>query len=669
MHQGNTPFLYHKSSLGEGEAATSDGSRYGNCRQYRIDAVFHRPIIAHPSDNDTLMRSPRKVSMHGLSHKNRTVSLVAIAPMFLLALACSDDNSTGSRVEGSVSDLTPDDSDDSSGVPDDGSAPSDVPGIGASPSPTLGGGSPTIDDPDTPDLFESNFLWQPLNLAAADDHGFEASELDATEQVAPGELSFEEVSADVGLLSARGSGNAHGVGIGFIDTDGDGFEELFIANGEGRGELNSMLFDNESGEFTDITAVSGVGAVLDGIDTYSVAAADYDADGDTDILVGAHPRDLLLQNDGSGFFTDATDLAGAGGPPSQRTNTASKIVAFGDFDGDGLMDIASASSEFDGVTENGYLLRNLGNGTFDDITNQTGFAAASSGNPCAVMWSDIDNDGDQDLWIWNDRGNATENRVLLQNEDTLALVNITEPAGITQRIGNPMGIEAADINRDGYLDYYVSAIGNNPLYLGSSDGTFTDIARESGTVHEFGWGLGFEDFNLDTWPDIFVAQEDDQPYLAYEHNGSTDVEYERYELEHHPIESGSAAHNVAVAFADFNQDGLTDVATATTDGSRVNLYRNTTETGTQRYLEVRVTEVPDTGARGGITARVVVKTGETVQFRDLTGGSSRASQNAHSVRFGLGQWTGAEWVGVLWPDGRQLVATNIEGNQVLELTP
>jgi hypothetical protein len=64
---------------------------------------------------------------------------------------------------------------------------------------------------------------------------------------------------------------------------------------------------------------------------------------------------------------------------------------------------------------------------------------------------------------------------------------------------------------------------------------------------------------------------------------------------------------------------------------------------------------------------VVVKTGALLQFRDLSGGSSRASQNAMSVRFGLGQWTGAEWVAVLWPDGRQLAVTGVEGNQILEL--
>lgn len=99
----------------------------------------------------------------------------------------------------------------------------------------------------------------------------------------------------------------------------------------------------------------------------------------------------------------------------------------------------------------------------------------------------------------------------------------------------------------------------------------------------------------------------------------------------------------------------------------MSLYRNDTDLGTNRWLEVRVPRTPETNSLGGISGRVVVKTRDLLQFRDITGGSSRASQNAMSVRFGLGQWTGAEWVAVLWPDGRQVAVQGVEGNQVLQM--
>jgi hypothetical protein len=73
---------------------------------------------------------------------------------------------------------------------------------------------------------------------------------------------------------------------------------------------------------------------------------------------------------------------------------------------------------------------------------------------------------------------------------------------------------------------------------------------------------------------------------------------------------------------------------------------------------------PGTERAGGIGARVVVERGDDVQFRDITGGSSRASQNEVSVRFGLGTWDGADRVSVTWPDGRQWVAVNVPAGVV-----
>jgi hypothetical protein len=131
----------------------------------------------------------------------------------------------------------------------------------------------------------------------------------------------------------------------------------------------------------------------------------------------------------------------------------------------------------------------------------------------------------------------------------------------------------------------------------------------------------------------------------------------------------SAAHNVAAAFADYDHDGKVDVVTATTDGSPILLYRNVTDAGSNRWLEVVVDRAPGSQQRGGVSARIAVKTGDLIQFRDVTGGSSRASQNELSVRFGLGDWTGAEWVAALWPDGRQIVVRGVEGNRRLRLSP
>jgi hypothetical protein len=510
--------------------------------------------------------------------------------------------------------------------------------------------------------FEAAFLWQPITFDDAVDLGFEAAAIPADQQVAPGAVTLSEVAVEAGLGDSTAGGNSHGVGVGFIDIDNDSYEDIFLATGAG---TDSQVYRNDGdGTFSDFTTESNVGAILGGVDTYSVAAGDYDRDGDLDIYVGAHPRDYLLQNNGAGQFTDVTLAAGAGGPASAQPGSASKIVSWGDYDGDGLLDMAVASSTLSGHPENGYLLRNDGDGTFTDVTSAAGFAAAPTGNPCAVMWSDFDSDGDQDVWIWNDRGDALRNRALLRN-DSGVFTDITEQARLTEMVvGNPMGIDSADVDHDGDLDYYVSDIGGSPFLHNDADGTFRDIQDVSGARGDYGWGLAFEDFDADTWPDIFLAQEDSRPYMTFTNLGEELPRFSAQEWPHAPV---GDSHNIPAAFADYDHDGTIDVVTASTGGARLNLYRNDTDLGTNRWLEVRVPVTPGTGERGGISGRVVVKTGELAQFRDIAGGSSRASQHAMSVRFGLGQWTGAEWVAVLWPDGRQSVVVNVEGNRVVEM--
>ncbi len=532
----------------------------------------------------------------------------------------------------------------------------------------LSGACGSDDAPPPPD-YESETLWAPVRLDQATALGHTAAPIAADAQTPAGDIAFDDVTDEVGLSQAIGGGNQHGVGVAFVDLNGDGWPDIFIANG--RSNLSEDRFpslyyqNNGDGTFEDATAATGLDTLVEGSDLYSVAAADYDSDGDIDLYLGAQPRDILLRNNGDGSFEDVTDAAKAGGPnsdPGLVADGRSKVVSFGDYDSDGHPDIVSASSTLPG--SGAYLLRNLGDGTFEDISAASGVQIGSTGNPCAVMWSDYDNDTDVDLWIWNDRGN----HILLRNEAGERFTDITRQAdGVT--ITNPMGIDGADIDHDGDLDYYVSNIRTNPLLLNRGDGTFQNIGGASGTNVDFGWGVGFEDFNADTWADLFVAQEDNLPYFTFVNLGLNPPRFGAYPLDHPPVIDDFAANNVAVAFADYDSDGRVDVLTAGTDGRRVNLFRNVTDIGTHRWLEVRVARAPGTQQAGGVGARVAVKTGDLVQFRDITGGSSRASQNQLSVRFGLGQYSGAEWVIAQWPDGRQLAATGVEGNQVLTLTP
>lgn len=526
-----------------------------------------------------------------------------------------------------------------------------------------------------PPDFGGQALWAPIDLDAASDRGEPSGPVPLDQQVPAGPITLRDVTAAAGLSEAISGGNTHGVGVAFTDVDGDDWADIVVVNGRSNvtgAWIPSALWRNRGdGTFTDVSEASGLAAILEGRDGYSIAAGDLDGDGVIDLYVGAQPTDVLLRGRGDGTFEDATAALGAGGPPSDAAlvgDGRSKVVSLGDLDDDGDLDIVSASSTL--PAPGAYLLRNDldGSGTFTNVTEQSGVTIHPVGNPCAVMWSDYDADADRDLWIWNDRGG----KVLLRN-DGGTLHDVTSAAGLdVVDINNPMGIDAADIDHDGDLDYYVSAIGNNPLLRNNGDGTFVDVTRIAGTEGQYGWGLGFEDFDADGWADIFVAQEDDRPELVFHHLGTETPSFEELAVPHPPIVDGRAAHNVAVAFADHDHDGRVDVLTARTDGSRITLYRNETELGSHGTLDVRVAPDPDEppvdgvgGVAEGIGARVVVVTGGLLQFRDVTAGSSRASQNELSVRLGLGQFLGADWVAVLWPSGRQVVVHNVGAGQRL----
>ena len=512
-------------------------------------------------------------------------------------------------------------------------------------------------------------LWFEVDLEGADDLDEPVGPVPRAEQRTTGDVSLVDVSDSVGLADLSAGGNTHGVGVAFVDVDGDDWADILVVSGRSNvtGDTYPSLHlrNRGDGTFENVSTISGFGPILDGIDGYSIAAGDLDADGDIDLYVGAQPRDILLANLGDGTFEDATAARGAGGPasdPSLVGDGKSKVVGIGDFDGDRHLDLVSASTTL--PPPGAYLLRNRGDGTFEDVSESSGVHIGSTGNPCAVMWSDYDSDADVDLWIWNDRGN----KVLLRNDGGGVLTDVTGAAGLDAvGITHPMGIDAADIDHDGDLDYYVSNIGNNPLLRNNGNGSFVDITRHAGTGGRYGWGLGFEDFDGDTWPDIFVAQEDDNPNLVFTHRGVLPPTYASMEVPHPGVVNSAAAHNVAVAFADYDHDGRVDVVTARTDGSRPTLYRNETDLGTHGMLDVVVAPDPAVDPGGGIGVRVAVSVGGQVQFLDIDGGSSRASQTEHTARFGLGQALGADWVAALCPDGRQAVVRNVGAGQRLVL--
>ena len=332
-----------------------------------------------------------------------------------------------------------------------------------------------------------------------------------------------------------------GVAVG--DVDGDGCEDLILS-----GSPDLVLYRSLcDGTFELATEASGLPS------PYPAAAAglvlfDYDNDGWLDLFVAAvKGGDRLFHNEGKGRFLDVSEKAGIA--PGRWGSMP--VVA--DYDRDGFLDIYIVRMGDHELTvphpaydahngERGTLLRNLGDGTFEDVSKKAG--VDSPGWDMAGAWGDYDNDGWPDLYVANEFGMDR----LFHNERDGTFSDQTESAGV-EDMGSAMGVVWGDFNGDGQLDLYVSGMHANsgwtllhpkmplpiPWYFrllglftdavqkrsdvitdelsrGSSllrnngDGTFTDISDSAGVRDgQWGWAAEFVDYDNDGDLDLYAV--------------------------------------------------------------------------------------------------------------------------------------------------------------------
>jgi len=286
------------------------------------------------------------------------------------------------------------------------------------------------------------------------------------------------------VTQAAGVANGHQVGAGanFLDVDGDGDLDLFVANYVDfsyenhqiarfngypayvgpmnyNGTPNTLFRNNGDGSFTDISSASGVAAHAGtGMGT---VCADYDNDGDTDIYVGNDVAgNSIFENNGQGQFDEVGLLTGLAYDLAGKAQ-GTMGVDCGDYNNDGLLDFFVTSYQRDLAT----LYCNLDSGIFEDVTRSTG---AGDQSYAFVTWGnglvDVDNDGDLDLFVacghlhdnvaLFDRTTSYEARnILLENQGTERFVNVTDQAGQGMQVErSSRGAGFADLDNDGDMD-------------------------------------------------------------------------------------------------------------------------------------------------------------------------------------------------------------------------
>jgi hypothetical protein len=262
------------------------------------------------------------------------------------------------------------------------------------------------------------------------------------------------------------------------------------------------------GRFTDVAREAG-------LNVFSAAGGvivdDFDNDGLLDVITSSVDMcDPLhyFHNNGDGTFTDRTVQAGL----SDQLGGLNLIQA--DYNNDGCMDFLVLRGGWEFPIRKS-LLRNNCNGTFTDVTEKSGLGETPAATQTAA-WADIDNDGYLDLFI----GNENAPSQLFRNQGDGKFEDISHAAGI-DKTAYTKGVVAADYDKDGYVDFYVSNFwGANFLYHNNHNLTFTEVAKQAGVQAPYiSFATWFFDYDNDGWPDLFVtsyfAFTDDQAIRSY----------------------------------------------------------------------------------------------------------------------------------------------------------
>ncbi|PYX89054.1 MAG: CRTAC1 family protein [Acidobacteria bacterium] len=529
--------------------------------------------------------------------------------------------------------------------------------------------------------------------------------LSASAQTPAAGIRFTDITQTAGIRFVHNNGafgakylpESLGPGCAFIDYDNDGYPDILLVNGQdwpGHRRAVSTLklyHNNRNGTFTDVTAKASLAISLYGM---GAAVGDYDNDGYDDIFMSALGQSRLFHNNGNGTFTDVTAAAGLGG-----INEFSTGAAWVDYDRDGKLDLVVANyvqwtpesdlrCTLDGshksyCTPESYkgasarLWHNLGNGKFEDVTKKAGLYDPTSKN-LGVAILDYNNDGWPDLLMAND----TQPNKLYTNNHNGSFTESAVTAGIAfsedgiARAG--MGVDAADYDRSGRPGIIISNFSNQmmSLYHNEGNGLFVDEAPRSAvgraSLLTLGFGCFFFDYDLDGWPDIFVANghiEGDieliQKRIKYRQPPHLfrDLSGGKFEEVTASLGAAFAAPRVArgAAYADIDNDGDLDLL-MTTNAGPVLLFRND---GGNHNHALRVKLRGTSSNRDGIGAVVRIDAAGDKQWQMMRSGSSYLSQSELVLTFGLGQKTATSTVQVEWPSGRTDKLTGVAADETI----
>jgi hypothetical protein len=525
----------------------------------------------------------------------------------------------------------------------------------------------------------------------------QASQADHSVAAAKPFSTFTDIAASAGLTATMYYGVPESVtyiieemggGCAFFDFDNDGWMDILILGGRTLDAIppdasNRLYKNNRDGTFKDVTKEAGL---WDAGWAVGVCVGDYNNDGFEDLFLTYYGQNKLYRNNGNGTFTDVTEKA-------HLTHDGIRFGAgctFIDYNRDGLLDLfvsnyvdidmANAlkpslnipNCNYEGVpvacgpkglkAPQHYLYRNNGDGTFSDVSKESGIAAIKGSYGLTAVSFDIDEDGWPDLFVACD---TTQSLLLLNNHDgTFREEGLMRGVAISpdgQEMAG-MGVGVGDYDLDGHLDMVKTHFQLQPsgLYRNDGKGNFDDVAQQAGLAGErtyVSWGTCIFDLDNDGHPDIFwvtgnVYAEVEKINPKFPYKGPRVLFRNRGNgtFVRMGDEAGPAINALHVsrgcAFGDFDNDGDLDIVIMN-QHEAPSLLRNDAPKD-NHWVKIRLEGTKSN--RSAIGARVLVRYGGKTQAQAVMSQASYMSANDPRLHFGLGKETSVD-IEVVWPTG------------------
>jgi enediyne biosynthesis protein E4 len=482
-----------------------------------------------------------------------------------------------------------------------------------------------------------------------------------------------------------------GTGVAIFDFDGDGANDVFIANGP---PSHSELYKNDgAGHFTEVGKQAGLTRI-----GWAQAACvgDIDNDGHPDLFVTYYGHNSLYRNLGNGKFQDITERAGL---PMTGTRWGSGC-AFIDYDRDGLLDIFVANyvdldlanipktCDWKGMAVwcgphglpagHNALYHNNGDGTFTDVSAKAGILAPGGRFGLGVVTADFDNDGWPDIYVACDQTPS----LLYRNKHDGTFEERGDAAGVAYNADGQlqagMGVAVADYDGNGFLDIAKTNFsGDRPSLYRNEDGRFfEDVSEMAGLGRNLllGWGIVPLDVDEDGWPDLIMANGHVYPEIDQSPIGET---YRQKTLLYRNLGNGKFADvtksagpgfaprrpSRGLATGDLDGDGRPEIVIVNMN-DKPTLLKN----AGPRQNAIAITLIGTRSNRSAIGARCTIEAGGRKRIAEVVSGGSYFSQSSLTLYFGLGKSEKADRIEVRWPLGKTQTWSAVPANRTIVLT-